>query len=191
MFIAYWGLVPLLLIETFLVYLIFGKSASQKFVGLTPFLIWIAVRSFEDAVASLRSFVTLFRMLKLTRVQENQIIDLRNKVKRLISKMVGIYNIQYNFNILNPKYDVYTDTTTWYNWLHRKISGRQKKDWNETLRLYDVPTDEFHLNPRLRKYIQTPKDSQIMTVDSEGNVVSRKSLFDDHHYDDKEQKKHN
>ena len=189
MFIAYWAIAPLLLGYSGLVYYIFGKNAGLKFLGLSPFLVWAAIRSFEDATASLRSFVALFRMFKLSIDKEERLIQLRNKVKGLIDKMVKIYDIQYNFNLLNPKYDVFTNTTTWYNWLRRKISGRQKKDWNETLRLYDVPTDEFHLNPRLRKYIRTPKDSQIMTVDSQGNVVSRQSLFE--HYERASHKKYN
>ena len=29
--------------------------------------------------------------------------------------------------------------------IRRLIYGRVKNDWNETLRFYDVPVDEFHL----------------------------------------------
>ncbi len=38
--------------------------------------------------------------------------------------------------------------------IKRLYYGRVKNDWNETIRLYDVPVDEFHLNDKYQQQLQ-------------------------------------
>ena len=80
----------------------------------------------------------------MTDNKENMLITMRRKVYDILSIMVTKYKIGYNYDIMGDE-DKRQASIAKY-WKLFWFISRLKYDYNETLRLYDVPTDEFHLN---------------------------------------------
>ena len=150
MFMITFGIPVLNFLYSFGIGYKFGWSKSFLF-GLTyPLLLWLSVRGWQDGYSSLKSALSCLKLFFMNNKKENMLIECREKNSNLISSIVDKYGIKYDDNIMNDTDRNLSPLTIRHRmpWLQQKINGRIKNDWNETIRLYDVPTDEFHLNPK-------------------------------------------
>lgn len=125
----------------------FGWKKGLQFGFLYYLLLWLSVRSWQDGYSSLKSSLSCFKLFLMTGKTENELIGYRKRVYDLVLSVVNKYGIKYNYNIMN-NLDKNSSPLTIRRrkpWIQCKISGRIKNDWNETIGLYDVPTDQFHL----------------------------------------------
>lgn len=111
-------------------------------VFLVPAFMWMTLRWFEDAIAAFRAFTTLFRLLLVGKPTLKKMFEVR---KSLHSRVM---------NLAITKLDLPEDSEQYFShvggrekgrirgsWDSRaryfSIKRRRKRDWNETLRLYD------------------------------------------------------
>mmetsp|Transcript_63121 Transcript_63121/g.137244 ORF Transcript_63121/g.137244 Transcript_63121/m.137244 type:complete len:186 (-) Transcript_63121:65-622(-) len=102
------------------------KYGVVSAIGLPP-LIWSTVRWFEDGVSSLRSLLTLTRLFAAPPVTLHRLTQARHTLESQVAAYAAQHHIVCRAaptavlgRFLNP-------------W------KRRMKDWNETMRLYDVP----------------------------------------------------
>ncbi|KAF9454000.1 hypothetical protein P691DRAFT_811784 [Macrolepiota fuliginosa MF-IS2] len=111
-------------------------------VFLVPSLMWMTLRWFEDAVSAFRAFTALLRLL---RVGKPQLKMMREKRDDLHSR---IMNLAVNTLALPDDPESYFSAVggrqkgrilgSWDSSArYFSIRRRRKRDWNETLRLYD------------------------------------------------------
>lgn len=111
-------------------------------VFLVPAFMWMTLRWFEDAVATFRAFVALLRLLL---VGKSTLKKMREKRKDLHSRLM---NFAVNKLGLPEDPEFYFSHTggkekgrilgSWDSKArYFSINRRRKRDWNETLRLYD------------------------------------------------------
>ena len=101
-------------------------------------------RWLEDAMASFRAFVSLLRLLfaggtTLAKLGETR-KALHQRVMELSMKsMLLPENPEDHFNSSGGKHKGRVGSTTWESSTrYFSLRRRRKRDWNETLRLYDV-----------------------------------------------------
>ncbi|KAH7106839.1 hypothetical protein BKA62DRAFT_685252 [Auriculariales sp. MPI-PUGE-AT-0066] len=117
---------------------------------VTPALMWVSLRWFEDAVSAFRAFMALARLL---RVGKGTLNELRAKRERLYARVME----------LAKELELPDDPETYFatsggrekgrimgrwdsNARYFSLNRRRKKDWNETLRLYesvDYPAEDY------------------------------------------------
>ena len=131
----------------------FGRRKGGAFGILYPFVYWLSVRLWQEGYASLRSARSLLKILFMSRKTENYLVECRKNVSYLVFQIVQKYYVKYDHTIMS---EVDKDRAPRIkranmHWITRFIRARTKDDWNETIRLYDVPTDEFHLNDKISR----------------------------------------
>ncbi len=156
-------LVPTLtIIYSFIIIRKFRNFYGKIFAILFPFILWLTMRLSQDGIAQTRSFWSLLKMLFLYNTNKKKLIENRKICESLVKNLINKFNINYDYTIVDDK-DMYMSqsihnnykTKSWiWNMLKRLYYGRVKNDWNETIRLYDVPVDEFHLNDKHEQQIQ-------------------------------------
>ena len=119
-------------------------------VILVPAFMWLTLRWFEDAVSAFRAFAALLRLLRVgkrrLKTLNDQREDLHSRVLNLAVHEIGLPNDPEAFfaeaggrekGRVKGKWD---STARYFS-----LKRRRKRDWNETLRLYDkvdYPADE-------------------------------------------------
>lgn len=103
---------------------------------------WMTLRWFEDAVSAFRAFTALYRLL---RVGESTLKRMREVRRDLHGRIMDLAVIKLNLPADPESYFVLSggkekgrvrgrwDSSARYF----SIKRRRKRDWNETLRLYD------------------------------------------------------
>ncbi|GJE94486.1 PlsC domain-containing protein [Phanerochaete sordida] len=118
---------------------------------VVPVMMWMALRWFEDAVASFRAFAALARLFLMPRSQmvllQATRRDLHKRVVDLAVNTLGLPEHPETYFAQNPEADGFTGTGRedkgrvrgpWQSKAkYFSIRRRRKRDWNETLRLYD------------------------------------------------------
>jgi len=110
---------------------------------LIPVVMWMSLRWFEDAVSAFRAFTSLRRLLWIGRPALMQMRakreDLHKRVIHLAVDIMGLPSAPEQFfaetGVMREKGRVrstWQSTTSYFS-----IRRRRKRDWNETLRLYD------------------------------------------------------
>jgi hypothetical protein len=101
-------------------------------------------RWLEDAIAAFRAFVSLFRLLlagstTLAKLGETR-KGLHERVRELSMKSMQLPgNPEDHFSSSGGKHKGRVGSTTWESSTkYFSLRRRRKRDWNETLRLYDV-----------------------------------------------------
>ena len=103
-----------------------------------------AKRWLEDAIAAFRAFVSLLRLFfagstTLAKLGETR-KDLHERVRELSMKSMQLpQNPEDHFSSSGGKHKGRVGSTTWESSTrYFSLRRRRKRDWNETLRLYDV-----------------------------------------------------
>ncbi|KAF8895688.1 hypothetical protein CPB84DRAFT_1782206 [Gymnopilus junonius] len=109
---------------------------------LVPAFMWMTLRWFEDAVAAFRAFVALFRLLlvgKPTLKKMHEIRkDLHGRVANLAISKLGLPDDPEGFFSRAGGKEKGRIRGGWESKArYFSIKRRRKRDWNETLRLYD------------------------------------------------------
>ncbi|KAF9784425.1 hypothetical protein BJ322DRAFT_847987 [Thelephora terrestris] len=127
----------------------FGATvATLPLAGVTffaiPLLMWMTLRWIEDAIAAFRAFFSLLRLLfagskTLAMLGETR-KDLHERVKELSMKSMQLpENPEGYFSSSGGKHKGRVGSTVWESSTkYFSLRRRRKRDWNETLRLYDV-----------------------------------------------------
>jgi len=123
-----------------------GVVLTWPFSLLTVFLIpafmWMTLRWFEDAVAAFRAFTTLLRLLRVGKPNLKKMLDIRrdihSRVMNLgITKLNLPENPESHFSQVGGKEKGRVRGAWESGARYFSIKRRRKRDWNETLRLYD------------------------------------------------------
>eukprot|EP01084_Bolivina_argentea_P023003 42806_1 len=148
MFMITFGVPTLSMIYSSGIWYKFGWKNGVKFGACYPLMLWLSVRAWQDGYSCLKSVLSLLKMFFMSSKKENVLIECRSNVYDLVSEIASKYNIRYRYEIMSDKDKKQAQLTKRLRmpWLQQKLTSRIKNDWNETIRLYDVPTDEFHLN---------------------------------------------
>lgn len=124
--------------------IVIGWQYDIALIGVlsVPALMWMTLRWFEDAVASFRALSSLLRLLYVGRValkimyQRRQ--DLHSRVMGLAIETIGLpgdpekYFMTAGGTEKGRVRGPWESSTRYFS-----IQRRRKRDWNETLRLYD------------------------------------------------------
>ncbi|CAA7261660.1 unnamed protein product [Cyclocybe aegerita] len=119
-------------------------------VFLVPAFMWMTLRWFEDAVASFRAFTALFRLLRVGKPTLKEMHEIRRDLhSRVVELAVGKLNLPEDPEMYFTRAGGREKGRIRGSWDSRaryfSIKRRRKRDWNETLRLYDkvdYPEDE-------------------------------------------------
>lgn len=125
-----------------------------------PLVMWISLRWFEDAVSSFRAFSALAHLLFMPRSQMTLLQATRQDLHRRVAGLANALGLpeepESYFSKAEDAQDgadgkwrrdkgrvrgVWESNTKYFS-----LRRRRKRDWNETLRLYDkadYPDDEF------------------------------------------------
>jgi len=111
-------------------------------VFLIPAFMWMTLRWFEDAVAAFRAFTALFRLLRVGKSNLKKMLDVRrdlhSRVMNLaITKLDLPENPEAHFSEVGGKEKGRVRGRWESGARYFSIKRRRKRDWNETLRLYD------------------------------------------------------
>jgi len=111
-------------------------------VFLVPSLMWMSLRWFEDAVSAFRAFTALIRLLRVGKPQLKTMRetrdDLHSRIMNLAVSTLGLPNEPENyFSTVGGRQKGRTQGRWDSRARYFSIKRRRKKDWNETLRLYD------------------------------------------------------
>lgn len=116
---------------------------------LVPIVMWISLRWLEDAISAFRAFVALVRMLCVGRTQLGRVRAVREnlhaRVARLAVDTLGLpVDPEAHFAVAAATASdraVSKGTVQEGSWASKakyfSVRRRRKRDWNETLRLYD------------------------------------------------------
>ncbi|KDR75246.1 hypothetical protein GALMADRAFT_122972 [Galerina marginata CBS 339.88] len=107
-----------------------------------PAFMWMTLRWFEDAVAAFRAFVALLRLLRVGKSTLKKMNDVRKDLhSRVMTLAVTKLNLPENPEIYFSQAGGKEKGRIRSNWDSKaryfSIKRRRKRDWNETLRLYD------------------------------------------------------
>jgi len=126
----------------------FGASiATYPFTLVTfllvPALMWMTLRWFEDAVSAFRAFTALLRLLLVGRPRLQQMYKLREdlhaRVLQLATQTLGLPDDPEAYFARHGGKEKGRVRGSWESGSrYFSIKRRRKRDWNETLRLYDV-----------------------------------------------------
>jgi len=116
-------------------------------VFLIPALMWITLRWFEDAVAAFRAFVVLFRLLRVGKLKLKKMLDVRSDLhSRVMNLGIAELNLPENpeshFSQVGGREKGRVRGRLDSGARYFSMKRRRKKDWNETLRLYEVDYPE-------------------------------------------------
>jgi glycerol-3-phosphate O-acyltransferase / dihydroxyacetone phosphate acyltransferase len=115
-----------------------------------PLLMWMSLRWFEDAVSAARAFVALGRLLRvetatLARLRATR-ADLHHRVMRLAVHGIGLPADPENYFVAYGGRDKGRVVGRWTSKAkYFSVRRRRKRDWNETLHLYeqfDYPSED-------------------------------------------------
>ena len=111
-------------------------------VFLIPAFMWITLRWFEDAVAAFRAFTSLLRLLCLGKQKLKKLFDVRKDLhSRVMNLAIGKLDLPKNpethFSQVGGKEKGRVRGAWESGARYFSIKRRRKRDWNETLRLYD------------------------------------------------------
>ncbi len=117
---------------------------------LVPSVMWMSLRWFEDAVSAFRAFTVLARLLRVGKPQLKKMREMRNdlhsRIMDLAVATLGLPNDPENYFITVGGRQKGRTQGRWDSGKrYFSIRRRRKKDWNETLRLYDkvdYPADD-------------------------------------------------
>lgn len=117
-----------------------------------PLIMWVSLRWFEDAVSAFRAFMALVRLLmmgqaKFTRLQATR-QDLHRRVMDLAVFTLGLPEVpEKHFKDIGAAKEKGRIRGRWASSTkYFSLRRRRKRDWNETLRLYDkvdYPEDHY------------------------------------------------
>lgn len=112
------------------------KNSNQRSLSMSRWL--------EDAIAAFRAFVSLLRLLvagstTLAQLGETR-KDLHERIKELaVTSLQLPQNPEDHFSSSGGKHKGRVGSTVWESSTNYfSLRRRRKRDWNETLRLYDV-----------------------------------------------------
>ncbi|KAG9316603.1 hypothetical protein JVU11DRAFT_2657 [Chiua virens] len=111
-------------------------------VILVPALMWMALRWFEDAVSAFRAFTMLFRLLwvgptTLRELRETR-QDLHTRIINLAVRTLGLPPDPERYFVESGGQEKGRVKSRWESGAkYFSVRRRRKRDWNETLRLYD------------------------------------------------------
>ncbi|KAJ3505142.1 hypothetical protein NLJ89_g7566 [Agrocybe chaxingu] len=111
-------------------------------VFLVPAFMWMTLRWFEDAVASFRAFTALFRLLRVGTPTLKEMHEIRRDLhSRVVELAVRKLNLPEDPEMYFARVGGREKGRIRGSWDSRaryfSIKRRRKRDWNETLRLYD------------------------------------------------------
>jgi glycerol-3-phosphate O-acyltransferase/dihydroxyacetone phosphate acyltransferase len=120
-------------------------------VFLVPSLMWMALRWFEDAVSAFRAFTALFRLLRVGKPQLKMMHEKRKDLhSRILNLAVNTLELpddpEYYFSVVGGRQKGRIRGSWESGAKYFSIRRRRKRDWNETLRLYDktdYPEDDY------------------------------------------------
>ena len=117
-------------------------SFALATIFLIPAIMWMTLRWFEDAVAAFRAFMALFRLLCVGESNLKKMLDVRSdlhsRVMNLaIAKLDLPENPESHFSQVGGKEKGRVSGSWDSGTRYFSIKRRRKRDWNETLRLYD------------------------------------------------------
>ncbi|KAF8639542.1 hypothetical protein AX17_001447 [Amanita inopinata Kibby_2008] len=124
--------------------ILLARHVDMAFVGVVavPALMWITLRWFEDAVSSFRAFTALFRLLRAGKsalgdmYEERQ--ELHSRVMNMAVETLGLPKDPEHYFIAAGGRQKGRVRGNWESGArYFSIRRRRKRDWNETLRLYD------------------------------------------------------
>jgi glycerol-3-phosphate O-acyltransferase/dihydroxyacetone phosphate acyltransferase len=121
--------------------LTFPFSAVTFF--LVPALMWMTLRWLEDAVSAFRAFTSLVRLLLVgkptLRSMHVRREDLHTRVMRLAVQTLGLPEDPEAYFVRHGGKEKGRVRGRWESGSrYFSIKRRRKRDWNETLRLYDI-----------------------------------------------------
>lgn len=111
-------------------------------VFLTPAVMWMTLRWFEDAVSAFRAFMALYRLLwlgkpTLKKMYETR-MDLHGRIMDLAVDRLHLPAEPESYFLLAGGKEKGRVRGGWESRArYFSINRRRKRDWNETLRLYD------------------------------------------------------
>lgn len=111
-------------------------------VILVPALMWMTLRWFEDAVSAFRAFTALFRLLWVGPTTLKELRETREDLhSRIMNVAVGTLGLPQNPEkhfLESGGREKGRVKTKWESGAkYFSMRRRRKRDWNETLRLYD------------------------------------------------------
>jgi glycerol-3-phosphate O-acyltransferase/dihydroxyacetone phosphate acyltransferase len=111
-------------------------------IFLVPALMWITLRWLEDAVSAFRAFTALVRLLCIgqfsLRNMAEQRKDLHSRVMKLATQTLNLPEDPESYFIKAGGREKGRVKGTWDSGVrYFSVRRRRKRDWNETLRLYD------------------------------------------------------
>ena len=115
---------------------------------LIPYL-YLTMRCYEEAVADARSAYSLYKLLFLTPATMGRMVQLRAAAKAAMDPAIPLLPDGVSDHLHKPADEVRPLSTLdyyfpwWAARLVMLVARRPKKDWNEVLRLSDVPTMDY------------------------------------------------
>ncbi|KIK91817.1 hypothetical protein PAXRUDRAFT_148660 [Paxillus rubicundulus Ve08.2h10] len=111
-------------------------------VVLVPALMWMTLRWLEDAISAFRAFTALLRLLGVGKPSLKEMHQTRNDLhSRIMNLAVGVLGLPDNperFFLESGGREKGRVRSTWESGAkYFSVRRRRKRDWNETLRLYD------------------------------------------------------
>jgi glycerol-3-phosphate O-acyltransferase / dihydroxyacetone phosphate acyltransferase len=126
---------------------------------VVPFVMWMSLRWFEDAVSSFRAFTALTRLLFMPRKKMVLLQATRKDLHRRVLELASAMGLPDDPESYFSKEEVQDEVEGKWRKDKGRVRGRwesktkyfsirrrRKRDWNETLRLYDkvdYPDDEL------------------------------------------------
>ncbi|TFK68675.1 hypothetical protein BDN72DRAFT_870881 [Pluteus cervinus] len=109
---------------------------------LVPIIMWMTLRWFEDAVSAFRAFVALLRLLRTGKVTLKNLYEERRDLhSRLVEHAVGTLGLPADPEGYFAGVEGAHKGQVKGGWdsgaRYFSVRRRRKRDWNETLRLYD------------------------------------------------------
>lgn len=116
--------------------------AQYNALFFIPLLMWMTIRWLEDTVSAFRAFTTLLRLLYIGKPQlkamHEKRHDLHSRVMNLAVNMLGLPSDPEIFFRTSGGRQKGRIQGRWEGGTrYFSIKRRRKRDWNETLRLYD------------------------------------------------------
>lgn len=111
-------------------------------IFLVPAFMWMTLRWFEDAVSAFRAFTSLYRLLRVGKPTLKMMYEERQDLHgRLMNLAVAKLNLpaepESHFAVIGGKEKGRVRSPWESGTKYFSIKRRRKRDWNETLRLYD------------------------------------------------------
>lgn len=108
-----------------------------------PLMMWMGLRWFEDATSAFRAFTALARLLWVGRLENQRLYETRTELhKKVMELAVQTLDLpqepEKHFRGSEGKEEKGRVRGTWdRSTKYFSVRRRRKRDWNETLRLYD------------------------------------------------------